>query len=67
MGKKRNHSDDLNATEHLIDKCLDLLSSWECDFLDDMHDVLASGRRLTDGQGDKLDEIWEAVVARGIR
>lgn len=67
MGKKRNHSDDLSAVEHLTVKCVNSLNSWECDFLDDVYDVLASGRGLTDGQGDKLDEIWEALVVRRMR
>ena len=67
MGKKRNHSDDLDAVDHLVDKCMNSLTAWECDFLDDVHGVLTGGRGLTDGQGGKLDEIWEAVVVRRTR
>lgn len=64
MAKKRNFYDDQEAVEHLVKHHVNTMSTWECDFIDNIHNQLADGRWLSEKQGERLDEIWEALVVR---
>lgn len=38
------------------------LTAWEHDFIVSIRDQLEAGRRLSEKQADRLDEIWERVT-----
>jgi len=64
MAKKRSFHDDKETVEHLVKMYVKNLTAWECTFLDSISMHLDSGRGLTEKQGERLDEIWEALVLR---
>ena len=41
------------------------LTDWECQFVDSLQRQLAEGRRPTEKQSTRLDEIWEKAIAKG--
>lgn len=38
------------------------LTDWERTFIDSLADQMAKGRRLSEKQAERLDEIWERVT-----
>lgn len=38
------------------------LTDWERTFIDSLSDQIANGRRLSEKQAERLDEIWERVT-----
>ena len=64
MAKKRKFYEDQEAVEHLAKHHVNTMSTWECGFIDNIHNQLADGRGLSDKQGERLDEIWEGLVVR---
>lgn len=42
----------------------ELLSSWECDFLESVRHKIVNDRELTDGQQDKLEEIYDQRLGK---
>lgn len=41
------------------------LTDWECGFVDSLQRQLVEGRRPTEKQKARLDEIWEKATAKG--
>lgn len=41
------------------------LTEWEEGFIDSIRSQIEAGRRLTDTQVEKLDEVWERATSRG--
>lgn len=37
------------------------LSQWEQEFVENIEERLAEGRSLTEGQGNKLEDIWNRI------
>lgn len=58
----RSLKDDLETVEHLIKNCQRMMTPWEIDFIDNVHDRLTNGRPLIGKQGETLDTIWETLV-----
>lgn len=55
-------------TEQLIEDCENResrLTDWERGFIDSIRQQIAAGRRLTNKQRERLDEVWERVTAKG--
>lgn len=66
MGITRSLKDDLETVEHLIKQHQRRMTTWELDFIDNVHDQLTSGRPLHGKQGETLDGIW-TVMMEGAR
>ena len=54
--------------QQLVDDCArraNRLTAWEAGFIATCKERLASGRPLTDGQAEKLNEVWERATEKG--
>ena len=59
-----------DPSEHaqMIEDCerrSERLDDWSVNFIDSIGRQLASGRKLTANQVEKLDEIWDLATAKG--
>ena len=55
-------------TAQLIEDCEtreDRLTDWERGFIDSIKAQVTAGRRLSEKQADRLEEIWERATAKG--
>lgn len=41
------------------------LTDWECQFVDSLQRQIVAGRRPTEKQAARLDEIWEKATEKG--
>lgn len=52
----------------MVDDCVareSRLNEWEEKFIIDISDRLDNGKSLTEGQSDKLNEVWERITKKG--
>lgn len=52
----------------LIEDCMareSRLTGWECTFLDSINAQIVAGRRLSEKQDERLNEIWERATSKG--
>lgn len=56
---------DFDELVQMIDDCVNReskLTDWERTFIDSLQSQTAAGRRLSEKQADRLEEIWERVT-----
>lgn len=56
--------DDAETLKKVVASCadhMDRLTNWEQNFIEKMNDLLHIGTKLTDGQKEKLEEIYQKV------
>lgn len=62
MAKSKHHEmvEDIRSAEGCVTGGI-TLSQWEQEFVENIEERLGEGRTLTEGQADKLDQIWTRV------